>query len=77
VPSARLRRLALVLLSAPPLLFLTGSAAAAGQTDLQQTEPLVWVMIGISVVGAVVVYGFLAYALWKFRDPHTKGRKYG
>ncbi|MCI4319943.1 MAG: hypothetical protein L3K23_07430 [Thermoplasmata archaeon] len=71
-----MRRLALALLSASPLLFLTGTAAA-GPTDLQQTEPLVWVMIGISVAGAVIVYAVLAYALWKFRDPHTKGRKYG
>ena len=64
------------MLSALPLLLLTGSAAA-GPTDLQQTEPLVWVLTGISVAGAVIVYAFLAYALWKFRDPHTKGRKYG
>jgi heme/copper-type cytochrome/quinol oxidase subunit 2 len=58
-------------------LLLAPGGARAGSTDLQQTTPLVWVMIIISVAGAVVVYGFLAYALWKFRDPHTRGRRYG
>ncbi|MCI4350540.1 MAG: hypothetical protein L3K15_03390 [Thermoplasmata archaeon] len=70
------RQLALGSLLGEALLFLAGGARAAG-SNLDQTSPLVWVMIIISVAGAVVVYGFLAYALWKFRDPHTKGRRYG
>jgi hypothetical protein len=48
-----------------------------GDTDLQQTLPLVYVMLVISVIGAVITWSFLAYALWKFRDPATKGRRYG
>ena len=51
--------------------------AAAGPTNLQQTEPVVWAMIGISAVGAAITFGFLIYALVKFRDPATKGRRYG
>lgn len=51
--------------------------AVAGPTNLQETSPVVWVMVGISVAGALVTYAFLAYAIWRFRDPHTRGRRYG
>lgn len=51
--------------------------SAPGLTDLQETTPLVWVMVIASVIGAAITWGFLAYALWKFRDPATRGRKYG
>jgi NhaP-type Na+/H+ or K+/H+ antiporter len=50
---------------------------AAGQTDLQEIEPLVWVILAISVGGAIITFAFMAYAFWKFRDPTTKGRRYG
>jgi heme/copper-type cytochrome/quinol oxidase subunit 2 len=50
---------------------------AAGQTDLQQISPLVWVILAISVGGAIITFAFLAYAVWKFRDPAVKGRRYG
>jgi heme/copper-type cytochrome/quinol oxidase subunit 2 len=50
---------------------------AAGQTDLQEIEPLVWIILAISVGGALITFGFLVYAFWKFRDPATKGRRYG
>jgi NhaP-type Na+/H+ or K+/H+ antiporter len=50
---------------------------AAGQTDLQEIEPLVWVILAISVGGAIITFAFLAYAVWRFRDPTTKGRRYG
>ena len=50
---------------------------AGGETDLQQISPLVWVMLAISVAGASITFAFLVYALWKFRDPATKGRRYG
>ena len=46
-------------------------------TDLDQTLPLIYTMLAISIVGAVITWSFLAYALWKFRDPATRGRKYG
>jgi hypothetical protein len=29
------------------------------------------------VVGAVITWGVMTYALWRFRDPNTKGRRYG
>lgn len=50
---------------------------AAGQTDLQETSPLVWVILAISVAGAIITFAFLAYAVWKFRDPAVRGRRYG
>ncbi len=50
---------------------------AGGETDLQQISPLVWVILAISVAGASITFSFLVYALWKFRDPTTKGRRYG
>ena len=51
--------------------------ASATPTNLAETSPLVWVLVAISVAGALVTYAFLAYALWRYRDPHTKGRRYG
>lgn len=58
------------------ILTATG-AAAASPTDLAQTMPLVWVILAISVAGAFLTYAILAYALWRFRDPATRGRRYG
>ena len=46
-------------------------------TNLQQTTPLIDVMTILSIIGAALTWGFLVYALWKFRDPATKGRRYG
>ncbi|MCI4370050.1 MAG: hypothetical protein L3J81_01825 [Thermoplasmata archaeon] len=53
------------------------TGVAAETSNLAETTPLVWVLIGISVTGALITYAFLAYALWRYRDPHTKGRRYG
>jgi heme/copper-type cytochrome/quinol oxidase subunit 2 len=50
---------------------------ATGPTNLQQTSPLVWVMLGISVSGAIVTFGFLVYAIWKWRDREANRRPYG
>ena len=50
---------------------------ASSETNLQLTEPLLWVMVGISVAGAIVTFAYLVYAVWKFRDPRMKGRRYG
>ena len=60
----------------PALLRLHG-ALASGETNLQQTNALVWVMIGIATAGAIVTFAFLAYSLWRFRDPNVKDRPYG
>ncbi len=51
--------------------------SAAGDTNLQQTNALVWVMIALSAAGAIVTFAFLVYSLWRFRDPKVKGRRYG
>jgi hypothetical protein len=48
-----------------------------GQSNLDLTSPLVWVMLGISVAGAIVTFAYLVYAVWKFRDPTKRGRRYG
>ena len=56
-----------------PLAALSGT----GVTNLDQTNALVWTMIGIGSAGAIVTFAFLVYALWKFRDPNAKGRRYG
>ena len=50
---------------------------AGGETNLQETSPLVWVMLGISVAGAIVTFGFLVYSVWKFRDRESNKRPYG
>jgi heme/copper-type cytochrome/quinol oxidase subunit 2 len=50
---------------------------ASGQTDLQQTNGVVWVMIAMAAVGAIITFSFLVYALWKYRDPKVKHRRYG
>ena len=51
--------------------------AAAGSTDAQQTAPLIWVMLALSIAGAALVFAVLVWALIRFRDPRTKGRRYG
>jgi hypothetical protein len=57
---------------------LAGAAlVGAGPTNLQQTNSLVWMLVAISAAGSVVTFGFLVYALLKFRDPKVKGRRYG
>jgi len=60
-----------------PVAVAAGGGIAAAQSNLQLTEPLLWTMIGISTAGTVVTFAFLVYALWKFRDPSVKGRRYG
>lgn len=50
---------------------------AGTESNLQLTSPLIWVMIAIGAAGAVVTFAFLVYAIVKFRDPATRGRRYG
>jgi hypothetical protein len=50
---------------------------ASGETDLQLTSPLLWVMLALTVAGALITYAFLVYAVWRFRDPTTKRRRHG
>jgi len=55
-----------------------GAVEAAGaQTVLEQTGPLVWVILGISIAGALITFAILAYAIWRFRDPAARGRRHG
>lgn len=63
--------------SALALLAGAGSAAATGETNLQETSPLVWVLLAIGIGGALITFAILVYALWRFRDPRTRGRRYG
>jgi hypothetical protein len=49
----------------------------AGDTNLQLTTPLLWTMIAISTAGAIVTFAFLVYALYRFRDPAVRRRRYG
>jgi hypothetical protein len=69
------------IVAAPPALLaalaLSGSAAASGQSILQQVQPLLWTLIALSVGGAAITYAFLVYAIWRFRDPSTRRRNYG
>ena len=51
--------------------------ATGGETDLQLTSPLLWVMLALTVAGALVTYAFLVYSVWRFRDPTTKRRRHG
>jgi heme/copper-type cytochrome/quinol oxidase subunit 2 len=51
--------------------------AAAGESNYDQTMPLVWTLVAISAAGAAIVYAWMVYSVWKFRDPKTKGRRYG
>jgi len=50
---------------------------ASGETNLQETNALVWVMVALSAAGAIITFSFLVYSLWKFRDPKVKNRRYG
>ncbi|HLM91878.1 MAG TPA: hypothetical protein VK424_07535 [Thermoplasmata archaeon] len=49
----------------------------SGQTNLEETSPLIWVMVGISVAGSIVTFAFLVYCVWKWWDPETNKRRYG
>jgi hypothetical protein len=61
--------------------FGSGAAMALGlagvTTNLQETVPLIWALTIISVIGAALTFGALIYALLRFRDPTTRGRRYG
>jgi hypothetical protein len=48
-----------------------------GNTNLQQTNAVIWVLLGICVAGAIVTFAFLVYAVWKWRDPDASRRRYG
>lgn len=54
-----------------------GGAAVVGESNLQLTMPLVWALVILSAIGAAVTFGALVWTLWKYRDPATRGRRYG
>ncbi len=62
--------------TAVPAVALAGRIAT-GETNLQLTTPLLWVMMAMCVAGTIITYAFLVYAVWKFRDPNMKGRRHG
>jgi uncharacterized integral membrane protein len=49
----------------------------ATETNLQLTAPLVWVLLALTVAGALITYAFLVYSVWRFRDPAMKRRRHG
>ena len=49
----------------------------SAETNLQETDPLLWIMIAIAAGGSIITFAFLVYALWKYRDPKVKNRRYG
>lgn len=49
---------------------------AGGETNLQQTQAVLWIMIGISVAGSIVTFSFLVYSVVRFRD-RSQRRRYG
>ena len=56
---------------------IEGARLFGSESNLQLTTPLVWTMVAIGAAGAIVTFAFMVYALLKFRDPATKGRRYG
>jgi len=48
-----------------------------GETNLQMTNDLLWVMTGLAVAGAIITFAFLVYAIVRFRDPKMKGYRHG
>ncbi|MGA8542417.1 MAG: hypothetical protein WB947_02575 [Thermoplasmata archaeon] len=61
--------------AAVPAVALAGVMAT--ETNLQITAPLLWVMLALTVAGAIITYAFMVYAVWRFRDPTTKRRRHG
>lgn len=51
--------------------------AVPGATDLAQESPIIWVLTGLSVGGAVITFAFLIYGVIRFRDRKMKDRRYG
>jgi hypothetical protein len=62
---------------APAAAMALAGLAFADETNYQETIPLVWAILIISVVGAALTFSFLIYAIIHFRDPATVGRRYG
>ncbi len=56
---------------------VTAARVLPAATNLSMQSEIIWVMTGIATGGAIITFAFLAYALMKFRDPATKGRRYG
>lgn len=59
---------------------LAGAVALSpwlGETNLQMTNDILWVMTGLAVAGAIITYAFLVYAIIRFRDPKMKGHRHG
>jgi heme/copper-type cytochrome/quinol oxidase subunit 2 len=77
VRTRRAARAALAVAAAVGAVVLPGLARADGSTNLTETSPLVWVMVAISIGGSIITFAILVYAIWRFRDPAVRGRRYG
>ncbi|MGI0068337.1 MAG: hypothetical protein ACREB9_08025 [Thermoplasmata archaeon] len=56
---------------------LAAARVLPAATNLSMQSEIIWVVTGIATGGAIITFAFLAYSLIKFRDPATKGRRYG
>ncbi len=72
-PAVRAR----VAISAPAVGMALAAPAFANETNYQETLPIVYAILIISVIGAALTFSFLFYAIVHFRDPATRGRRYG
>ncbi len=68
---------ALVAAAVPAVTLAIAGSASATDTLYDQTMPVVWVLLVISVAGAFATFAVLVYAIYRFRDPTTRGRRYG
>jgi hypothetical protein len=62
---------------APSLSLALAGPVLTQQTNYQETIPIVYAILIISVIGAAITFGVLIYAVIHFRDPNTVGRRYG
>ena len=56
---------------------VSAGAHLSAATDLAQESQIIWVITGIAAGGTAITIAFLVYAVLRFRDPSTKGRRYG
>ena len=68
---------ALAAAAVPAVTIALAGAASATPTNYDETMPIVWVLLAISIAGAAATFGMLIYAIVRFRDPTTRGRRYG
>ena len=56
---------------------VVGVSPWLGETNLQMTNGILWVMTGLAVGGSIITFAFLVYAIVRFRDRKMKGHRHG